>query len=561
MGNVLYYGDNLEVMRLHIKDESVDLIYLDPPFKSNRNYNVLFKEKDGTEAASQIQAFTDTWSWGQDDELLYGSMMLNPALPERLCNTLKAMRLLLDSADMMSYLVMMAPRLLEMRRVMKQTASIYLHCDSSASHYLKLLMDGVFGPENFRNEIVWKRKTGRGETNHKSFKFGCCTDNLLFYSKSSASVFNAQFNAEAEGYDEYTKKFFKFDDGDGRLYQIDNLASPSPRPNLIYEYKGYKPPENGWAISREKMEEWDKEGRLYFPENKTGRIRRKRYLDELRGKPVQNLWDDIEMIASQSPERLGYPTQKPVALLERIISASSNPGDTVLDPFCGCGTAIHAAEKLGRSWIGIDVTHLSISLMKSRLFSAFGLVALTKEGKQCDTDKTYRIKGEPTTLAEAMQLKQDDPHQFEYWALGLVGARPVEEKKGADKGIDGKLFFVGDTPGEIQTIILSVKSGHVNRSVVHELRGVIDREKAAIGVLITMEPPTKNMDEEVLGGGFYESTVWGRKYPRLQILLVEDIMMNGKGIDMPPINQVNATFIKARKEQASGKAGRQTDLF
>jgi len=555
----LYYGDNLEVMKQHIKDESVDLIYLDPPFKSNRDYNVLFKEKDGTEAASQIMAFTDTWSWGQDDILLYESLIVDPVVPERLRNTLKAMFALLCPAgagtDMMSYIVMMAPRLLEMRRVMKPTASIYLHCDPAASHYLKLLMDGIFGPENFRNEISWKRSSAHNDAKQGRKQYGNIRDTVFFYTKTDKWNWNWQYTPYNKS---YVEKNYRHKSNTGRLYRLDNLTAAKPGGDVSYEFMGTLPYKGRyWAYSREKMQKFYDDDRLYFPEN-GGTPAYKRYLDEMPGVPLQNDWGDI--LPASGTEYLGYPTQKPQALLERIIDTSSNSGDTILDPFCGCGTAIHAAEKLGRKWIGIDITHLSITLMKERL-RAFGLIPLTKEGKHADTDKTYRIKGEPTTMIEALQLKEDgDGHQFEYWALGLVGARPVEEKTGADKGIDGKLFFVGDNPKELETIILSVKSGHVKRGIMHELRGVIDREKAVIGVLITMETPTKNMDEEALTGGFYESKTWGKKYPRLQILSIEEIM-NGKGIDMPPINQVNATFIKAHKEQTKDKARTQNELF
>ncbi|MEA2063726.1 MAG: site-specific DNA-methyltransferase, partial [Gemmatimonadota bacterium] len=362
--NILYYGDNLEILRHYIKDESVDLIYLDPPFNSNQSYNILFAEKNGTQAASQIRAFEDTWRWDNaaaeafDEALKAGG---NAA------KTMVAYEQMLGHSDMLAYLAMMAIRLVELRRVLKPTGSIYLHCDPTASHYLKLLMDAVFGVKNYSNEITWKRKTGRGETIHKSRRFGICTDTLLFYSKTDKNVFNTQHSFDAPGYQAYVDKFFKYIDKNGRRFRIDNLASPSQRPNLMYDYKGYKPPKNGWAISLEKMKKWDKEGRLYFPKSKDGRIQRKRYLDELKGKTIQNLWDDIEMVSSQSAERLGYPTQKPEALLERIIKASSNEGDLVLDPFCGCGTTIATAHRLKRRWIGIDITHLAISLMRHRL--------------------------------------------------------------------------------------------------------------------------------------------------------------------------------------------------
>lgn len=532
--NRLYYGDNLEILRRYIADESVDLVYLDPPFNSNQNYNVLFKEQDGTKAASQIHAFEDTWTWDADDEQVYAEIVTQGG---RVADCLEAFRKFLGPCDMLAYLVMMAPRLMGMRRVMKQTASIYLHCDCSASHYLKVLLDAVFGPASFQNEIIWKRKTGRGETNQKSYRFGTCNDIILFYAKTDRHTFNSQFTFDADNYQEYVDKFFRHTDEQGRHYALDNLASPSPRPNLIYEYKGYRPPPNGWAISKEKMEQWDKEGRLWFPKDPAGRIRRKRFLDELKGKPVQSLWDDIDPIGAQAAERLGYPTQKPEALLERIINASSNEGDIVLDPFCGCGTTIAAAQKLNRQWIGIDVTHLAITLMKQRLKDTFGDAA------------QYEVIGEPVSVPDAEALAKSDPYQFQWWALGLVGARPVDEKKGADKGIDGKIVFQGDRPGSFESVILSVKAGATNVAHVRDLRGVLDREKAAIGVLITMQEPTKPMLTEAATAGIFESETWGKKHPRMQILTVADLL-NGKAIDMPPLRQVHATFKKARKHTA-----------
>ncbi len=355
--NKLYFGDNLEVLRESILAESVDLVYLDPPFNSKANYNILFRTPKGLESSAQITAFEDTWHWAGGQAEKEFAELVHQANTD-VSEMMQALRRFLGENDMMAYLTMMANRLLELHRVLKPTGSLFLHCDQTASHYLKIVLDGVFGKENFKNEIIWKRKTGRGETNQKSNRFGNSTDTIFFYSKSFNNVFNSQFNADASGYQEYVESFFCHVDENGRRYAIDNLASPTYRANLFYEYKGYQPPQNGWAISKEKMELWDKEGKLHFPKDKNGRIRRKRYADELQGRPVQNLWDDIDMISSQSAERLGYPTQKPITLLERIIRASSNENDVVLDPFCGCGTAVHAAEKLKRQWIGIDITHL-----------------------------------------------------------------------------------------------------------------------------------------------------------------------------------------------------------
>lgn len=568
--NQLYYGDNLEILRRYVKDETVDLVYLDPPFNSNANYNVLFAEKNGSKAASQIRAFTDTWTWTQESESVFAEIVTTGG---RVADCLQAFRTFLGECDMLAYLVMMAPRLIEIRRVMKPTASIYLHCDPTASHYLKMLMDAVFGVNNYRNEITWKRKTGRGETNMKSMRFGVCTDILFFYTKSDNNYFETQYNQEAPGYQDYVDKFFCHVDENGRRYQIDNLASPSPRPNLMYEYKGYAPPEKGWAISREKMEAWDAEGRLHFPDNPNGRIRRKRYLDELKGKPVQNLWDDIEMVSSQATERLGYPTQKPIALLERIIKASCPENGVVLDPFCGCGTTIAAAQALGRPWIGIDITHLAITLIKQRLKDSFGvepIVRTTSSGKGETakvgeaaaeygeaTKRPFHVVGEPTSAPDAAALAASDPYQFQWWALGLVGARPVEQKKGADKGIDGRIVFQGDKPGSFEGVVLSVKAGKTGSAHVRDLKGVLDRERAVIGVLISMQDHPAPMKTEAATAGFYESALWGQKYPKIQLFTVAELLA-GKKIKMPPIRQVEATFKKAPK--VVNKKGDQQEL-
>ncbi|HZJ02765.1 MAG TPA: DNA methyltransferase, partial [Thermoleophilia bacterium] len=406
----------------------------------------------------------------------------------------------------------------------------YLHCDPTASHYLKLLMDAVFGPENFRNDIVWKRKAGRGETNHAAVRFGVTADNLLFYSKSGNHKFERQYR---ESNPDYIRTKFRYTNDIGRRYRLDNLTSPSPRPNLVYEYKGHWPPPNGWAVSRERMEKMDAEGRLHIPDDPSKRIQRKRFLDELKGETVDSLWDDIPPINSRARERLGYPTQKPEALLGRIIEASSNKGDVVLDPFCGCGTTIAAAEKLGRRWIGIDVTHLAITLIKSRLLDQFG------------EEHMPDVIGEPVSIPDAQWLADHDPYQFQWWALGLVGARPQEQKKGADKGIDGRLYFHDEAKGKTKQVVISVKAGKPSVSHLRDLRGVIDREKAEIGVLITMQEPTRPMRQEAASADFYESPGWHSKHPRLQILTVQELL-DGKGIDYPS-TQGNVTFKRAQR--------------
>jgi site-specific DNA-methyltransferase (adenine-specific) len=535
MNNRLYYGDNLEVLRLHVKDETVDLVYLDPPFKSNQSYNVLFAEKDGSAASAQFKAFEDTWEWNQDSASTYEQLV---EAGGRVSDVMQAFRRFLGTNDLLAYLTMMAPRLVELHRVLKPTGSLYLHCDQTASHYLKLLLDAIFGSDNFRNEIVWKRKAGRGETNSAAIRFGVTADTLLFYARTQATRFNRQYR---ESNPHYIESKFTHVTPDGRRYRLDNITSPSYRHNLIYEYKGYAPPAKGWAVSRERMQQMEAEGRLYLPTDRTKRIQRKRFLDELAGETVDSLWDDIPPINSQAQERLGYPTQKPEALLERVIHTSTDQGATILDPFCGCGTAVAVAQRLGRNWIGIDITHLAVGLIKSRLRDAFG----------DEIAKTYQVIGEPASLPDAAELAKEDPYQFQWWALGLVGARRADQKKGADRGIDGRLLFHDgpDASGRTKQIILSVKSGHVSSRDVRDLRAVIGREESEIGVLITLEPPTKPMKTEAASIGFYKSS-WGT-HPRLQILTIAELFQ-GRGIDYP--RPANVTFKRAPKFQAPAAA-------
>ena len=527
--NHLYYGDNLDVLRRYIKDASVDLVYLDPPFKSNQDYNVLFAEKDGTGAAAQFKAFEDTWEWNQESALVYQELV---EAGGRVSDVMQAFHRFLGTNDMLAYLTMMAPRLVELRRVLKETGSIYLHCDQAASHYLKLLLDAVFAPQHFRSEIIWKRKAGRGETNVAAIRFGISSDTILFFAKSPATPLTRQYR---ESNPDYIASKFVHVNEHGRRYRLDNLTSPAFRPNLVYEYRGYSPPPKGWAVSKERMEQMEREGRLHFPKDKGQRIQRKRFLDELPGETVDNLWDDIPPINSQAQERLGYPTQKPEALLERMILASSQEGDLILDPFCGCGTTIAVAERLKRKWIGIDITHLAIGLIKHRLQHAFGP----------EISKCYQVIGEPVSTPDAVQLAKEDPFQFQSWALGLVGARPHEQRKGSDKGIDGRLYFHDEgESGRTKQIIFSVKSGHVSVRDVRDLRGVIEREKAELGVLITLEDSTRDMRSEAASAGFYKSP-WGH-HPKIQILTIEQLLA-GKGIDYP--HPTNVTFKRAPRAE------------
>ncbi|MCY3718327.1 MAG: DNA methyltransferase, partial [Anaerolineaceae bacterium] len=441
---------------------------------------------------------------------------------------------------MSAYLVMMAARLAELHRVLKPTGSLYLHCDPTASHYLKLVLDTIFGEWNFRNEIVWKRTSAHNDPK----RYGRITDTIFFYSKGDEFTWNTQHGEYSE---EYLDKFFRFEDERGRYRTGDLTGSGTRTGETGEEWQGYNPTDSvrHWSVPKrivrivggEEALTWsvkarldllDKHGYIHWPK-RGGVPAFKSYLNELPGPPVQNLWDNIRPLSGHSKERLGYPTQKPLALLERIIRASSNPGDVVLDPFCGCGTAIDAAQGLGRRWIGIDITHLSVALMKYRLQDRHGLRA----------GSDYRVIGEPQDLAGARNLaeqERDGRYQFQWWALSLVGARPLGStgggrrgKKGADGGVDGIIHFL-DEDRNTQRVVVQVKSGKVSRPDIGDLRGLLGAG-TAIGVFITLQPPTSQMQKSAFEAGYYESEMWGR-FPRIQILTIEDLL-DGKSVEMP----------------------------
>jgi len=527
--NLLYYGDNLEVLQRYLKDESVDLVYLDPPFNSRQDYNVLFAEKDGSQSSSQIHAFEDTWEWNIEAERTLQEVIEKGG---RIADALRSFRTFLGGSDMMAYLAMMAPRLVELRRVLKETGSIYLHCDPTASHYLKILMDAVFGPQNFRTEIIWKRSSAHNDAKQGRKQHSRIHDVILFYTKGIDWQWNSVFTKYNE---KYVNEFYKYiEEGSGRQYRLDNLTGPggAAKGNPSYEIMGVT---RHWRYSKEKMNKLIAEGRVV--QSKPGAVPAyKRYFDEMQGVQVQDIWTDIGPIGAQAQERLGYPTQKPEALLERIIQSSSNAGDLILDPFCGCGTTVQVAQRLNRRWIGIDITHLAIGLIKKRLSDAFGPEIKT----------TYDVIGEPTDLAGAGQLAVENKYQFQWWALGQVGARPAEQKKGADRGIDGRLYFHDDNSGDSKQIIFSVKAGGVTVSQVRDLVGVLDREKAQIGVFLCFEEPTKPMLREAAEAGLYKSAD-GTTYARMQILTIEQIL---KGAQPEyPLHRRDATFKKAPRSR------------
>ncbi len=530
MSNHLYYGDNLTVLRESIRDESVDLIYLDPPFNSNAGYNVLFKAPDGSGSAAQIEAFDDTWHWNDSAEAAFADVLRsgNGAAAEML----RAMRGFLGENDMMAYLAMMAVRLLELHRVLKPTGSLYLHCDPTASHYLKILLDAVFGGSNFRNEIIWLRSQPKGLA---FTRFATSHDTILCVSKN---VGQSKWNPVYAEYDKGTvEKQYAQVDKDGRRYQLTSLLNPnSDRPNLTYEFLGVT---RVWRWTRERMQaEWEN-GRVV--QTAPGNVPRYvRYLDEQEGIPVGDVWTDIKPLQGASEERLGYPTQKPVALLERILNASSNPGDVVLDPFCGCGTTVHAAEKLGRQWIGIDVTHLAIGLIEKRLRDAFPSVQFTTHGV-------------PQDIHAARDLAaRGKYHEFEKWALSLIAAQPGNfGKKGADRGLDGRLYFgaKGTTLG-----IVSVKAGeNVGVSMIRDLKGVIDRERAGVGVFLTLTEPTKPMIAEAASAGLHEEPGFA-PVPRLQIVTIEQAMqLRERAVQLPA--RRDDAFKRAAREDTPNRQG------
>jgi DNA modification methylase len=545
--NRLYYGDNYEVLQRYIKDESVDLIYLDPPFNSRQDYNVLFAEKDGSRSSSQVRAFKDTWEWNIDAQRSLEWVIERGG---RVADAMIAFRKLLGGSDMMAYLAMMAPRLVELKRVLKQTGTLYLHCDPTASHYLKILMDGIFGPQFFLNEIVWKRTFSHGS----SMRYGPIHDVILFYSKNPSFLWNA---TRLPVDDEYVAKHFRQLEAEtGRRFAAITLTGSGVRRGESGQpWKGIDPTrvKRHWALPghiletvgigpgsvQNRLDAMDERGLIYWPSKEDGTPRLKWYVDDLRGAAVPDIWTDIPPISAHAAERLGYPTQKPEALLERILEASSNEGDLVLDPFCGCGTTVQVAQRLNRRWIGIDITHLAVGLIKKRL--ADGFPDLSPPLQQ-----TYEVIGEPTDLAGAARLAEENKYQFQYWTLGLVGARPAEEKKGADHGIDGRLYFHDDESGTSKQIIFSVKAGGVSVPQIRDLRGVLDREDAEIGVFLCFEPPTKPMLKEAALGSFYKSPD-GVSYPRIQILTV-DWLLGGKQPEFPRYSR-QATFKRAPRSR------------
>jgi DNA modification methylase len=533
--NVLYYGDNLHVLRERIPNDSVDLIYLDPPFSSARDYFVIFKDRTGKASEAQSEAFGDTWVWGEEAEAAYRELCVGSThhrVNPDLAVTIQAFRTFLRESPMMAYLVSMAIRLHEMKRVLKPNGSLYLHCDSTASHYLKVLLDTIFTPQWFRNEIIWKRTSAHNDTAQGTKRYGRNHDVILFYAGPGAT-----WNPQYMPYDEeYVRSFYKHKDPDGRLYRLSDMTGPggASKGNPYYEVMGVS---RYWRFSRERMEQLISAGRVV--QTKPGSVpQQKRYLDEMPGVAVQAVWDDIKPIGAQAAERLGYPTQKPLALLERIIRCSSNPGDVVMDTYCGCGTTVMAAHGLARQWVGIDITAVATCIIKARLEQTFGDLA----GK-------VEVIGLPMDLEGARTLFEADSHQFQIWACTLIGAYP-NQKKGADKGIDGWMP-IADMNDHPHRCVVQVKGGKPTLSQIRDFCHVVTREKAAIGFFVTLGDITPAMKTEAVAEGFWDAGR-GQTYPKVQLLSVAELMTGLARPKMPTQEKRSILGYMANRQENKG---------
>ena len=531
--NKLYFGDNLEILRgPEIEPASVDLVYLDPPFNSQAQYNVLFSSPRDTSSA-QAGAFVDTWSWGEESELCFQDAM---KLGTGVSRFLDALRSALNESDLMAYLAMMAVRLDALREKLKPSGSLFLHCDPTASHYLKVLLDGIFGPRNFKNEIVWRRSHPKG---HAFTRFATSHDVIFYYAKDPKhSVWNQLYTPHDP---ENAAKQYSLKDLDGRRYQLTSLLNPNnDRPNLTYEFLGAT---KVWRWTKSRMEDEYAKGRIIVPKEGTGIPRYKRYLDEQEGIPIGDFWDDIGIAAGK--ERTGYPTQKPVALMTRIIDAASRKGDVILDPFCGCGTTIEAAELAGRQWIGIDVAIHAIKVIEIRLADRFG------------EKVKFKTAGIPRDFDSAERLARDNKYQFQWWANYLFNPHALrEQKKGKDRGVDGDVFFPNGPGRPWGRMLTSVKGGdNVGPAMVRDFAHVLDREKAEMGLFICLKKPTREMAREASGCGIAK-TIHG-DIPKLQIVAIED-WFAGKFPKLPPLEHLpSAAFTTARRRMPV--AGKRAD--
>lgn len=565
---IIYYGDNLEMLREHVSTESVDLVYLDPPFKSQQQYNVLFRSVRGEPAAAQVRAFSDTWRWDTAARATYERLQEDPLVPGRVSAMVSALYQFLGPSEMTAYLVMMTPRLLQLHRVLKGTGSLYLHCDPAASHYLKVVLDTIFGPANFRNEIIWRRTASHNQAR----RFGPIHDTILFYSKSDGHFFQPGYRPLLRG---HVESYFRNEDQRGKYWTNALTGAGTRRGESGQPWRAYNPTERGrhWAIPGEITrglgipDEWtvqEKLDALYEagfvqlpPAESSAMPTYRQYLDQSPGIPYQDVWsyqphtrhvlygsddaidEDIRWLPRQgSEERLGYQTQKPLGVLRRIINTSCPTDGMVLDPFCGCGTALVAAEELGRSWVGIDITYLAVDVMARRLREHFSGIQ-------------FEIRGQPQDVEGARALAERDRFQFQVWALSLIGGQPLDPGRGAaDRGIDGYLSFIEEGERRNRAIV-QVKSGHVGVREVRDLRGTLERERAPFAILTTLEPQTRDMNREAAEAGFYEVPFTSERIPRLQILTIEGLLRGER--PRIPTTQVAHTATARRVRRQEGR--------
>lgn len=533
--NHLYFGDCLDVLKELKRENSkpfIDLIYIDPPFNSKRNYNVLFESMDMKDANAQKQAFADTWSnYSYIDELNEISL-LHKDLYDVL-NLFHNLKSISDSA--VAYLTTIAIRVWYMHKLLKGSGSFYLHCDQTMSHYLKFICDIIFNEKNFKNNITWKRAhTIKGNFGQGKKSFDINADEILFYSKSDKSIFNPSFQEYTE---EYISKFYRYTEKDGRRYRLISMIGPggAAKGNPLYEVMGIK---KYWRYSEKKMKEFIEQGLII--QTAPGTVpQKKQYLETGKGVSVQNIWDDIHALSASSLERLGYPTQKPEALLERIIKASSNEGDLVADFFCGCGTTIAAAQNLNRKWLGADISHLAIRLIKKRLVQTYGL----------GIEHNIKLHGLPKDVASAKELAQNVEGGrigFQDWVIEVLLNGVVNEKKTADGGFDGYLTF--NTHAGKQFALIETKSGKLTVKNLREFVHVIDKQKAALGIFVCFEENvTKEMTKTAKEAGHIKIANIEFPTDRIQILTIEELM-RGKQPILPGLAD-NETFKKAKRNE------------
>jgi len=520
--NQLLYGDNLTIMR-DMKKASIDLICIDPPFNSQRSYNLIYKQMTGLPVPEQEVAFCDAWELDAEKLEMARNMpfvLKDYGLDEGIVAFWRAWLSALQNTQprLLAYLVYMSYRLLEMREILKPTGSLYLHCDPSASHYIKIFLDSVFGHQNFRNEIIWKRTNVHSD----SRTWSRVHDVIFFYTKSDKFTWNVPHEPHSVA---YLATKYRYKDETGRIYRLDNMTSPNPRPHLMYEWQGFPHPLRGWRYSKETMQKLHDDNRIGYPKKKDGtldtsrRPQLKRFLSEMKGNVLGTVWTDINPINSQAKERLGYPTQKPVPLLKRIIEASSNEGDIVFDPFCGCGTTIYAAQETKRHWMGCDIAILSVRIVRDILLTRYGL----KEGEH------YQVSGVPLSVDGARDLFERDPRQFQHWSVELAGGF-VNNRQSGDLGVDGRIYY--ETAKGLRNMVISVKGGHVAPAYIRELRGTLEREggDTQLAGFICLTEPTKGMRQEVAAAGQFEYR--GVYYDRLQIRSIADLLA-GKAFDTP----------------------------